>query len=234
MTKIYKSLSDLQYRKSRLFISAEKAFELLVFEYEYTKQIFYLKYFQDDFFTELSGGYNTQSGKFNKGIGLNPWVDNYEQNIEIYNNSSDIMIKDSIFQMYFLKEVTEDFDKIFDFQYLELPRDVINISYSYQTLDFIPVYFLIYYPTYYFGYDTQKAFAIKEGVIEELNITDFQRYRDGGTTIIDIEDYDKGFYFPTAFNQQLKATFNGHVIIPTLETNTKILVDLLKLELNVK
>ena len=233
MKEVYKQLSDLKHRKVKLFESKDTSLKLLVFEYEhrYNSNTFYIKYPESVCFIELYGSFTLQSGDINTGSVTNPWKDKYNQNIEIYNNGEDLLIKEGSFNINFLtkKDIA---DHIFDFMYLKLPFDIVSISKSYKTEDVIPTYFLLYYPSYYSSYYNLKVIKIYQDIIEELEVCNHQVYRDGGTTIIDVKGYNNGFYFPTPFNKQLISTFNENIIIKNTEEETNNLIQLLKL--NVK
>lgn len=231
---------------------AEAFFEILVFKYEFKHNEVYIRYPNTDYFVETAGGYNNMHGTMNKGNGFNPWSNKYSKKYELYNHDMNLMFKDS--EHNFLTEVAsvdcgsssypkkatyinqDELDAAFALNYLKLPDDLMNIAYSYKTADAIPTYFLIFYPTYNFGYDTHKVYSIKSGVATELTIMDFQRYRDGGTTIIKIKEAQEGFYFPTAFESGngLLPTYDKQPLVKATEDETNDLITIVGITVNEK
>jgi hypothetical protein len=219
---------------------AEAFFEILVFDYEYGKNEVYIRYPETDYFVETTGGYNSRHGTMNKGNGINPWSEKYSAKFELYNHDKNLMFKD--LEHNFLIEVASvdygnstfpknptyvnqnELEEAFALNYLKLPDDLMTIAYAYKTNDAIPTYFLIFYPTYNFGYNTHKAFSIKRGVATELTITEFQRYRDGGTTIIKVKESVDGFYFPTPWKLAEISTYNGIPIVKATDDETRDLI----------
>lgn len=73
------------------------------------------------------------------------------------------------------------------------------------------VTFAIFHPEKDWDYsDFRCVFGANDGTVREVTVKNVTRYRDGGTT--DIETAAGNFHFPSAFNVNDKATFDGEVI----------------------
>lgn len=76
------------------------------------------------------------------------------------------------------------------------------------------VTFAIFHPEKDWNYsDFRCVFGANDGTVREVTVKNVVRYRDGGTT--DVETAVGSFHFPSVFNPQDKATFDGEPI--TLE-----------------
>ena len=243
MTKEYKSLSGLLPRACKLFRSKSKndtkshIQDVIVFEYSsYHKGEVYVRYSSNEnHFVEMISGGCSLCGETKTMTVTNVWEHSYKRDLKIHINSNDMMLSSSLENNFFelvgemkvdhtTKVVTcySEFDEnikyledIFLLRYLELPRNVMTISYAYKSKDQKPVYFLIYNPTYYFSYDKFKVVIIEdlEKSIFKLPIVDnVERFRDGGTTNIYCKENIE-FHFPSPFHKNEIATFNGMEIV---------------------
>ena len=84
----------------------------------------------------------------------------------------------------------------FYIEYVPLPDDVYEIESIHKINE---SYFVVLKRVYGFSYDSMKLFKITTNQSEELQITGFERYRDGGTTLI------------SAIDPVSKKTFNFHI-----------------------
>lgn len=74
------------------------------------------------------------------------------------------------------------------------------------------VTFAIFHPEHEWDYsDFRCVVGATDGSVREVTVKSVVRYRDGGTT--DIETVIGNFHFPSAFNPEDKATFDGEEIL---------------------
>lgn len=73
------------------------------------------------------------------------------------------------------------------------------------------VTFAIFHPEKDWDYDSFRCvFGANDGTVREVTVKKVTRYRDGGTT--DVVTAVGSFHFPSPFNAEDKATFDGEPI----------------------
>jgi hypothetical protein len=103
-------------------------------------------------------------------------------------------------------------------QYMELPKDVREIAYICELKE-IGATLCIDYPTYKFEYrDHRVRMIYVDNTVEEFDIVQFDRYRDGGTTTIDLVDshgVEHTFHSPTPFlsDEERIPTWDGKPMV---------------------
>lgn len=243
--KEFKPLVKLLPRECKLFKSISHSFDnrckvsdVLIFDYLWHVREVYIKYSDEDYFVEVVSSGTSSCGKMKTYSVEDVQAPSYLSDIKIYINDSNLMMTEGLENNFFslvgemklsnrtatLEVSSEEnknyFERILTLNYLELPKNVVTISYAYKSEGIKPLYFLIYHPTYYFSYDNFKVVIIEdfeEDVFKLPNVIDMQRFKDGGTTNIKCEG-DSNFHFPTPFKKNLDATFNGMKIV---EVNTE-------------
>lgn len=244
MKKEFKKLEISKTRDIQLF-EAENGLRVLLYGYEFGKSELFVKMPNEQHFTEISGGYNSASGNMKSGKGSDPWREKFENSYEFYIKGEDMMLKINTFNFYFLKIVAQHGERLkaieeyklnailADYDYLALPADVMTISTVHKLGD---TYFVMYHPRYHFSYNNHILCKVKGTDVEMFKVTKFERYRDGGTTIIEaLDENDKlhEFYHPTSFKPELPATYNGIAMEEIKEADIiKHLVTILKIEVN--
>jgi uncharacterized protein YrzB (UPF0473 family) len=212
----------------------EAFFELLRFEYDGgDHHCEYLRYPNTDYFIELYGSGSSYShGNMSKTITEDVWKDEYRNQITINQHGSNLMlvIGKYLHEFNFMTLVarfthsedefkfrddvelptfnTKELHKSLMLKYVKIPESVRRIEYLYK-MNFSgrkPSYFVTDYPAYNFNYTNHRFRIIHDdNVIEELLIKNFERYRDGGTTIITVVDKEGKehiFYSPTHLTDQ--------------------------------
>ena len=112
---------------------------------------------------------------------------------------------------------------IFSAKYLKLPDSARKIEYIFKYgREGNEIYVVIDYPAFNFKYDNHRFFFVdfKGGTATEATIKSFQRFRDGGTTIIEVETKERTEYrlispqtmFP---NNSQNPTLTGSGVIDT-------------------
>lgn len=238
MKQVFKSISSLTGRPFKLYRSSdetgtakfwsakqEKAFfEILIFDYKYGCNEVYVRYPGTEHFIETTGGHKSVQGSMIKGSGENPWHDDYRKKFEFYIHDKNMMFKE--FNHNFLVKVNDEeaLRIVSDPQlnYLELPHDVIEISYAHRLGD---MFFVIFNPKYNFTYRSSRMIRYSGTNCEELKIQKFERYRDGGTTEVVAADHsgtEHIFYYPTPFKKDICPTYNGISMEEMSEEQVKI------------
>lgn len=253
-------------------------FQLIRFDYDVDKHQVYVKYPDSDHFIELFGaGMGSGRGNMMKSSGRNVWGRKYHKKIQVLSQDPQLLYIDDEFNSNFnfmtliarkgkpensflYRDRTggaffneSEFEKLSNEKYLKIPEDVRTIEYLYKTTGLVNnLTFCIHYPTYNFGYNNQVFNVIDKDSVKEYKVINFIRYKDGGTTIITVED-DKGekhkFFSPTRLGIEHGAGWKGedgkvitdvlwddtHVLQKiTDEKEIKSIVDLLGIELEEK
>ena len=129
----------------------------------------------------------------------------------------------------------KEIEKALSMKYLKIPESVRKIEYCYKTKDKTPKYFLVDYPAYNFKYDNFRFFVIEDEIATQFDIKNVTRYRDGGTTIIDVIDkigVEHKFFSPTTLPEKtLYEKWDEIELIPTTKHEEQKLVELLNLDL---
>lgn len=246
LNKEFKPLLELLPRECKLFRTISKSSfgdnckitDVLIFDYKYNCREIYVKYYNTDYFVEMTTGTMSSGGKMKTISITDAWLKDSNKD-SIYINDNNMMItkgsENNFFE--FIGEIKIEtstktvinisasdenrkyLENIFTMNYLVLPKNLVTISYAYKSESEKPIYFLIYHPTYYFGYDNFNVVVIEDlqnNFFKILDVCKVERYCDGGTTNIKCKDNFE-FYFPTRFAENLNATFNGMKIIKVNE-----------------
>lgn len=93
------------------------------------------------------------------------------------------------------------------------PKNVYTLSYASHEINNKDIFYVCYFPSYFPSYENHifKKINLKNETVEDYEIKDFQRYRDGGTTEINVVDKDGNgynFYYPSPFNKGISPTFD--------------------------
>lgn len=229
MEKNYGNLSQFANRKAEIFRSSdlnntaiyftnvredrEKAkafFELLRFNDYHGDHQMYIRFpNEDDHFVEMFGG-GGGSGRGDMKIsgGKNVWKTGSDKQFEIYSHGENLLISfgKHLPEFNFMVKVNDESEvqKALSMKYLKIPQDVRQIEYLYKTKSVSPKFFVIDYPAYNFKYDNHRFRIIDNDGTKEYKIQKFERYRDGGTTIIDVIDENgqfHKFFSPSPFDK---------------------------------
>jgi len=198
------------------------------------------------YFTQLYGdGISSSRGNMTSGRAINPWREKHNQEIKFFQHGENLMISLNSMSFNFLKLVGNygiqsipntliELSNILTASYIELPREVRTIEYCVQTIstkDKTPSYLVIENSTYSSRYGDYCVHLLKktekgELLSEQLIVRSFERYRDGGTTIIEMQDKSGNpyqFFSPSPFNKSknTKATLNDIEVID-LESDSTI------------
>ena len=236
--------------------SAKAYFELLRFGYESGENsLVYIKYPNTNYFIECHDFASGSSrGNMVSNSGQNIW-ESYKSELKIHSHDDNLvlLIGKYVTEFNFMKRVASynkgnrfskpypnesfnnysEIEKALECKYLELPMNIRTISYSYK-LKGTEKYILVDYPAYKFHYTNQRFFLIEENNIpKQLDIINFERYRDGGTTyitVIDSEGNSHLMYSPTSFNKGKIATYDELELIETTEEEKQMLLVLLNIK----
>lgn len=252
-TAIY--FTEVKY-KDREKVSA--FFELLRFGLEGGEHQLYIRFPNTDHFIEMiGGGFGSGRGDMLVATGKNVWKDDDDNSrITIYSQNNDLILlmgeSDCVPEFNFMKRVASydkgnpfnrpypnetfvnysDIEKALSMKYLKLPENIRNIEYCYKTKDVNPKYFIVDYPAYNFQYNNHRFFIIENYIVIEYKITNFVRYKDGGTTIITVIDEignEHKFFSPTSLPEKtLCEKFDEYELVEVLGKEKKEIVKLLK------
>lgn len=228
MEKNYDNLSKFANRKVELFRSSDlkntaiyftdlpsedkgKAtafFELLRLDNRGDHQT-YIRFPNEDHFVEMvGGGGGSGRGNMMTSGGKDVWETGSDLHFEIYSQEDNLLLTfgKHLTQFNFMVKVHDDAEvrKALSMKYLRIPEDVRQVEYLYKTKSVSPKYFVIDYPAYNFRYDNHRFRIIDNDGVKEYKIKNFERYRDGGTTIIDVVDENSKehkFFSPTPFDK---------------------------------
>lgn len=90
-----------------------------------------------------------------------------------------------------------------------LPQDSRKPEYIFKQADGTIIY--VDASEYNYSYESYRFFVGKPGAMKEMKIKDVERYRDGGTTYIKLEN-GQTLFSPTAFDKTKKPTWNGNTL----------------------
>ena len=250
--------TDYDRDKSEL-VNAQ--FDLLRFDYDGgDKHEIYIRFPGTEDFIEMMGG-GTGSGRGNMTIsrGTNVWSESfYKRKIEIFSQEPQLLLTvgDSLPEFNFMSLIArrvskereglyrgsskpvnfnvDDFNQLSTSNYIKIPDDVRKVEYLYKTTGFVKnLTFCIHYPAYNFQYMNHSFMVIDGETIKEYKIVDFQRYKDGGTTIITVIDDNEvqhKFFSPTRLgNDKGKIVTWDDEIALTEITDKKEVDDVVKL-----
>lgn len=192
-----------------LFVS-ENGLKIILLEQGSDNQTYYfIKEPNKDIYTELFGSkYNYATGNEFSTRVQNIYVERDSlKEINIFVKGNDMFLNNCTSSFHFLKKQSEN-DCILELynEFIPLPQ-VRVLHYCYKDINDNIVY--IDNLKYDFKYKNYRLFVIENDNIKQHNIIDFQRFRDGGTTIIKTES--DNFYFPAnLFDKSEKIpTWNG-------------------------
>ncbi len=235
----------------------EAFFELLRFELDGGDHQIYIRFPRSNFFVEMFGGFAGGRGDMKSSKFENIFAESYNKEYKFYSFEENAMLLMSGNELNFMKRVASydkgnpysspypnetfvnypEIEKALSLQYLKIPDDIRKIQYCFKTKDETPIYFLVDYPAYNFKYDNHNFYLIKDGQAKEYKITNFSRYRDGGTTIIEVVDehgFKHTFFSPTGLPQKvLCEKFDDTELVEVTDTEKDNLVALLGLKIEV-
>ncbi len=190
----------------------EKAFfELLRFSLEGGDHQVYIRFPNTDYFVEmLDGGMGSGRGNMMQSEGKDVWKDKDSAPFSVYSHDKNLVLLfgriDWTPEFNFMTKVAEydkgnpfnrpypqetfvnyeEIEKALSLKFLKIPENIRKIGYAFKTLGTVLKYIVVDYPAYNFKYENQRFRVIENGEnqVKEYKIKSFQRYRDGGTTII--------------------------------------------------
>lgn len=257
-TAIY--FTDVEHDKRD---KAEAFFQLLRFGLEGGDHQIYIRFPNTDYFVEMhNGGFGSGRGSMTVASGKNVHGTEYKKSFTIHSHDRFLMLsigdKDLLPEFNFMTKVASydkgnpfchpypnetslnisELEKVLELKYLKIPENIRKIQYCFKTTDENPEYFLVDFPLYNLRYSNHRFFAIQNNVSIEYKIKDFQRFRDGGTTIMTVID-DKGiehkFFTPQRMNKNsLCEKWDETELVPVSDEEQEMLVKLLGLELEPK
>lgn len=193
-TAIY--FTDVEYENRK---AASAFFELLKFDFLGGPHQIYIRFPNQDFFTEIfKGGFGSGRGDMTIAHGKNIWSDKYSKKITIHQHPPNLLLSfgQHVPEFNFMKRVAysnstdkhlsnyEELKNILTLPYLKLPDNVRKVEYFYQFKRNENKYIIVDYPAFNFQYNNHRLFLIDNLNIQEYTIKSFTRYRDGGTTFI--------------------------------------------------
>jgi len=244
LKKELKELKDFDGFEVSLYRSY--LFELLFFEFnQKIKHRIFLKYPDTDYFVELYGNGGWSFGKKECLRVGNVWDDNDQISVKLFESNLFLDLNDFHFGFDFMTLVgkyseknngyvsnLEEINQVFSGKYLKIPDSIRKISYLMKLND---KYFVFDYPSYNFNYSNHRFRIVCGDNIEEYKIINFQRYRDGGTTYINVIDKngDKHvFYSPSKFsNLRKESTWDGLALENVNDEEKNKILSLLNLKL---
>jgi len=98
----------------------------------------------------------------------------------------------------------------------------------------MPTFFIVDYPKYNFKYDNHRFRSITDNKISEYQIKSFQRFRDGGTTIITVIDElnkEHKFFSPTRLPKKvLYEKWDEIELVEATDEEKQSIIELLNLK----
>ncbi len=254
-TAIY--FTNVEYNDRK---AAKAFFEILRFGSDGGDHQLYVRFPNTDYFVEMvNGGFGSGRGDMQTARGKNVWEDTHKSPFTIYSHNNNLILligridwtpefnfmtrvakydKGNPFNNPYPNETFVNFkeiEKALSMKYLKIPESVRKIEYCYKTKDKTPKYFLVDYPAYNFKYDNFRFFVIEDEIATQFDIKNVTRYRDGGTTIIDVIDkigVEHKFFSPTTLPEKtLYEKWDEIELIPTTKHEEQKLVELLNLDL---
>ncbi len=237
--------------------TAKAFFEILRFELDGGDHQLYVRFPNTDHFIEMSGGgFGSSRGKMAQAEGNNVWEDEDNSPFKIYSHDKNLIFligrMDFRPEFNFMEKVAsydkgnpfnrpypnetfvnfKEIEKALSMKYLKNPESVRKIEYCFKTKGANPKYYVVDYPTYNFKYDNHRFFVIENGLVKELAIKNFVRYRDGGTTsilVIDENGTEHTFFSPTSLPKKtLCEKWDETELVETTETEEQKISELLK------
>lgn len=237
---------------------AEAFFELLHFELKGGEHQMYIRFPNEDYYIEMISEYAGGRGIMQRTRGIkNVFAESFRRNYEFFSFGENAMLyaKD-LNEFNFMKKVAAydkgnpfnhpypnetflNYPEIVDalkMKYLKLPQSIRTIQYLYKTKDeFYPIFIVIDCPAYNFQYKNHRFRIIQGEIVREYKITNFQRFKDGGTTIITVLDennIEHKFFSPTSLPQKvLCEKWDDEELIEVTDDERKKIIELLQIEL---
>lgn len=255
MEKIYKpfdhSFKERQVKLYRTVVNnfsgneQPKSFDILVFDYMFGGHEVYIKYPNLDYFIEMVGCTSSMSGDAGELNVKDAWyTGEYKSEIKMYYEDDNMFVnfRPGSLNFSFCKlihtslGIIKNYDEInnaLSKEYLKIPDSVRKIQYAYKSGDVDPTYYIVDASEFNFCYDTCRFFILDSRYNEtEYKITNFERYRDGGTTYITISDCDTEhiLYAPTPFAKNIPSTFDNNELVKLTEDEIEIIIEKLGIE----
>ncbi len=190
--------------------TAKAYFELLRFGLEGGDHQIYVRFPNTDYFVEmLHGGSGSAHGNMMIAEGKNVQdVYHTKGKFTIYSHDSNLLISFGDFPKFNFMTKVAEYDKgnpfnrpypqesflnyeqikeALSLKFLKLPENIRYVEYMFKIKD-AKKYFIVDCPAYNFKYTNQRFTIIENGIQRQEKIKGFQRYRDGGTTMITIID----------------------------------------------
>lgn len=248
-TAIY--FTDVEYNDRK---TAKAYFEILRFGLDGGDHQIYVRFPNTDYFIEMvGGGFGSGRGDMIQVNGKNVWEDKHKAPFTIYSHKDNLIYligrRDWIPEFNFMTKVAsyekgnnlnrlvnfKEIENALSMKYLKIPESIRGIEYCYKTKDINPKYFVVDYPAYNYKYDNHRFFVIENKIVKEFAIKNFTRYRDGGTTIINVIDehgIEHKFFSPTSLpTKTLCEKWDDIELLKTTENEKEELVKLLNLDL---
>lgn len=178
----------------------ETSYDILIFDYKYGLNSFFIRNDFDNTFYECKGGVSFSSGYKSSGNGKNIFYESFRRDFDFYRIEDKAFLKIGSFDFLFMEKSDIDLSKE---TYRELPeRRVLQNAYITKNDDIILISNLEFHHSYdnyllHIG-DTKRGFIGYKPEVE--------RYRDGGTTYY--KTNAGTLYTPTSFNKNLKPTWD--------------------------
>jgi hypothetical protein len=190
-------------------------YELIMMNYKYGEPQYLIKYPYTNFFVELASSGASMNGvheHINCSNPIKDYIDPYyyedklsQEKVEIFRFGERVMLMVDTFRHDFLDEVVGE--DILNQEYIKIP-EFREIAYAFHSSD-LGKYLIVDQSKYNFQYETMRLFFgdIKAG-FNILEIKNFVRYRDGGTTSFTFiyEGKDYVFFNPSPLKQDNSPT----------------------------
>lgn len=237
--EIYRSIDK---RNTGIYFGPDKLleaeFEVVIFGYKYNKQSVYIRYPETDFYVEMIGGGGSSRGSMEKCHFRNILKEKIQpflykgvlkaETESIYKHDNYAVYNLGSLEFNFLKRIAnfnsysygdasygnEYIVEMLNRKFIPVPSERV-IAYSFLTENDNII--IVDQDAHNFTYETMRCFYGKiEGAFIEVKMNDFQRYRDGGTTLFDFMLYDKkySFYCPPGSKPLNKPTLNDVEMVP--------------------
>ena len=221
-------------------------FEILYFPYcrdlERIDNIF-IKYPEDDYFTEMEGGsHGSSRGNMETSSCINVWKEHdFEKKIKIMKHDKNLIISLDSLEFNFMKRIGYtnglfseiETDEALDSKFLKLPSNLHELRYCLKSKEENPFYVIVYKPKYSNKYDDYEFVTIQNNEVYKFKIQKFESYRDGGTTIINVES-KKGeifrFFSPSGFDNTKSPNFDDIVLYQVEEDEKKQILKVLDID----
>lgn len=124
-------------------------------------------------------------------------------------------------------------DEALDSKFLKLPSNLHELRYCLKSKEENPFYVIVYKPKYSNKYDDYEFDIIHNNDVSKFKIQKLESYRDGGTTIINVES-KKGeifrFFSPSGFDKTKSPNFDDIVLYQVEEDEKKQILKVLDVD----